>query len=124
MSTLNASQITEIKNLILDERIKRILEEFLSHICAGNEGYAEVTTLEISGTHIKFEANLHHKHVTKILGRRVVVYSATTSVSGDFDMSNPSDSDLKVCTSTPIGDLCCNLKDIIDIIMSFKKSIN
>lgn len=118
---LSTDDVEEIKKLIRVNTAKDYLEQLLSHICAGNEGYAEVDKFEVNFPRLTYHAILHHKHTTKIMGRKIIVYAADTTVEGEFDLTAPSDADVRVCTPTPIGDLCCDISDLIPIIIGLVK---
>lgn len=104
--------------------IKNILDQYLDSLARGNEGHANVDELDFDEGIITFKATVIHKHANYIRNpftgkrSRVEMYSVEQSVSAKINLLKPEQSDMSICVSSPVGDVCASLKDIIDIIIS------
>ena len=100
----------------LFKKIKEKLEHILSGLAVGNDGRATLEKFDVSGTQIEFSAKIRHRHTTRVLGKKVVVYSVTTRTTGSFDISDPASLNVEVCVDKPDmlggGKVCKKLTEL------------
>ena len=53
---------------------------------------------------------------------RIQVYEDHQTVSANINLLEPDKSDAKLCVSSPVGDICVSLKDVIDLIISIMEA--
>lgn len=92
------------------------LDDYLDQLCKGNEGNADINTLELDGTVMHYDITMQHLHrIKNPFGGKITVYSLTTHARGKVDVLNPKPSDIKFCVDSPFGEVCATLSDIIKI---------
>jgi len=96
--------------------VREALDKFFDSTARGNQGHADVDRLVIEGTHINFKVTIVHKHVIKVFGEKVTVYSLTTDVEGDFDVTNPDPDKLSYTVKIPGGSISVSLLDVVQIL--------
>lgn len=100
---------------LLGTPVAAALDDYLDQLCKGNEGNADINTLELDGTVMNYDITMQHLHRIKVLGKKVTVYSLTTHARGKVDVLHPNPSDVKFCVDSPFGEVCATLSDIIKI---------
>lgn len=94
----------------------RSFKQIFDSSARGNEGHADVDRLVIEGTHVNFKGTIVHKHVTKVFWKKVTVYSLTTDVEEDFDVTNPDPDKLSYTIEIPGGSISISLLDMVQIL--------
>lgn len=92
--------------------VREVLERFFDSTAQGNKGDATVDRLVIDGTHIQFKVTIVHRHVVKILGHKITVYSLTTDVEGNFDVMKPDPDKVSYTIKIPGGSISVSLLDV------------
>jgi hypothetical protein len=98
-----------------------VLESYFDEVAQGNEGDAEIEELDLDGTTLRYKVKIRHHQVAKIRipfngTKKVDVYSLTTFAEGKIDVKNPDPNDQKICVDTPVGQMCVNLTEIIELV--------
>ncbi|MEB2280046.1 hypothetical protein LAV73_08520 [Lysinibacillus xylanilyticus] len=96
--------------------VREALNKFFDSTARGNEGHADVDRLVIEGTHVNFKVTIVHKHITKVFWKKVTVYSLTTDVEEDFDVTNPDPDKLSYTVKIPGGSISISLLDVVQIL--------
>lgn len=100
-----------------DEEIKKAIEDFFRPFASGNEGYVRLEGYEPTATNITFDCLIRHKHVQVIAGQHVTVYAMISHAKGIIDLIDPDKSTLDVCFDSPVGQICVNIRTLIEIIL-------
>ncbi|NEZ45464.1 hypothetical protein [Paenibacillus alvei] len=99
---------------------KAALDSFCDGLAQGNEGHADVEEFSLEGTTLHFKVAIVHKETKKIpLVGKVTIYSVTTHVKGDIDVTNPRPKDIDLCVDTPVGKICGNSDSLINVLTPF-----
>jgi len=100
----------------LFQKLRQELERLLGRLAQGNDGSVSIEKFEVNGTKVAFKARIRHRQVVEFLGKKTTLYSVTTHASGNFDVSDPTSFDGKVCVSKPQwaggGDICSSLSEL------------
>ncbi|MEH7652187.1 MULTISPECIES: hypothetical protein [Bacillus] len=102
--------------MLTETVVREALDRFFDSTAHGNEGHADVERLVIEGTKIQFRVKIVHRHVVRVFGQRVTVYSLTTDVEGNVDVTNPDPDKLSYTIQIPGGSISVSLLDVIQVL--------